>query len=47
MHIANVLTAKLRIKIVRKGIATRRSIRGIPTIVASRLDGSRCHLAKR
>ena len=35
------MTAKLRIKIVRKGIPTRRSVRGIPTIVAKRLDGSR------
>jgi len=34
-HIAYVLTAKLRIKIVRKGIPTRRSVRGIPTIVGN------------
>ena len=32
MHIANVLTAKLRIKIVRKDIPTRRNVRGIPTV---------------
>jgi len=37
-HIANVLKAELRIKIVSEGIPTRRSIRGIPTIVAKRLD---------
>jgi len=42
----NVLTTKLGIKIVCKGISYAEE-HGIPTIVAKRLDGSRCHLAKR